>query len=108
MHVRCVFAEVPQPKTAKFKLAALIAGVNRHCCWYLTWADYLTMQNHSKIYAEDEDEGDVWLIPELKTTKSPGTKIGESPKTLLPMCAATRPAPHPHPPPHPTPTHRLP
>ena len=108
MHFRCVFAEVPQPKTAKFKLAALIAGVNRHCCWYLTWADYLTMQNHSKIYAEDEDEGDVWLIPELKTTKSPGTKIGEFLKALLPMCAATRPAPHPHPPPHPTPTHRLP
>jgi hypothetical protein len=43
-HFQCLYIEVPQWKTSKYKKIALIVGADRHCCWFTSWADMLVSQ----------------------------------------------------------------
>jgi hypothetical protein len=65
---KCVFTKVPQTKVCKVKIIAFMAGRNRHCCWFLHFADYLT----SKALPVYEESVASWLLPALRVEK-PGT-----------------------------------
>ena len=68
----CIFMEVPQVKTLKSKQIALVAGVNRHSCWFLALADHLVMQG---LDSESEELDQSFLFPELQATLVPGTVL---------------------------------
>lgn len=57
----CVFVEIIQTKSVKVKLIAFVAGTDRHCCFFLFLADFLTLHAPS-IYNDDKP---AWMIPEL-------------------------------------------
>jgi len=75
-----VFCELAEPKTSKVKVVAFLAGATKDGCWYLDFADFMALQNKSVF----DYETDMWLIPDLHTTESPGTKLGTYIKA---MCA---------------------
>ena len=80
-HFQCLYIEVPQWKTSKYKKIALIVGADRHCCWFTSWADMLVSQAGCMPMPQAERaDGDyaLWLFPELSPdfTKSAGTKLG--------------------------------
>ena len=61
-HLRCFFVTVPMTKTHKVKIIALVAGVDRHCDFFLALADYLSV-GPRVVYKE----GDIaWVFPNLR------------------------------------------
>jgi hypothetical protein len=79
----CVFADVPQAKTSRFKLIAFVAGFDRHACWFLDYGDYLCLQSGKSVYGPEASP--PWMIPELQSSQSPGATIGSFLKALLPI-----------------------
>ena len=59
----CIFVEVPQGKTSKSKLIALMAGESRHFCWYLHFGDFLALDDNRRPY---DDSAPTWLIQQLR------------------------------------------
>ena len=64
------------------KLIPFVAGACRHSDWFLDLADYLVLQPDRVPYNAGQA---AWLIPELHTTKSPGTTLGNWIKALIPV-----------------------
>ena len=74
-----VFGEVPQSKVSEVKIVAFVAGVDRYGCFFTSFGDYLTTG------VLNDQRGDVaWLFPDLQSTKSPGTTIGNYMKAVCP------------------------
>jgi len=61
----------------RFKFILFFAGVNRHLCYYLHFADYLALRG-----VQVRAECITWLLPELRKTQTPGIKVGEYIKDL--------------------------
>ena len=80
--LRCVHVEVAQLKTVKVKRLVFVAGANRHCCWFTALGDRLATESRDSWFHDDEEYH--WLFPDLSDTESPGTRIGEYIKALLP------------------------
>ena len=92
-----VVGELPQMKTSKPKIFAIQAGIDSYHCWLLAFADFLCCVKRKEFEAqggfEDDDDDDVddkvklpnWLIPDLQSSKTPGTKIGNWLKSLRPV-----------------------
>lgn len=80
-HFQTLFAELPQMKTSKCKIIAFAAGADRHCCPFLDWGDYWTLQPLRRAY---NPTGANWVIPELQSTNTPGTTLGSYIKALIP------------------------
>jgi hypothetical protein len=66
-HYQCLMAEVPQSKTAKVKIIALVAGIRRHACVFLALADYLATTS----FYEDPATA-LWLLAFLRKNASGG------------------------------------
>ena len=59
---KCVTMEIPQSKSGKYKVLTLVAGANRHLCWFLQFGDLLISKRgaSSMIYKSGEP---LWLCP---------------------------------------------
>jgi hypothetical protein len=73
--------QVPQTKTAKVKLIALPAGVDRHNDWLLAFGDVIAFQWRPTYQWEDP----MWLFPQLRNMSDPTTAIGNYVKDCLPV-----------------------
>ena len=80
--LQCLHVEVAQMKTTKTKRLVFSAGANRHICWFVAWGDRLTTETR-EAWFDDNDEYH-WLFPDLIGTTSPGQRIGEYMKALVP------------------------
>ena len=74
---------MPQSKTSKPKLCALIAGASRHSCWFAALAQSLTL-NRIPVY---EPAKSAWIFPKLQQGKYHGTVLGSYIKALQPAQA---------------------
>jgi hypothetical protein len=83
-YLRCVKAEIHQVKTSKMKIAAFVAGVDRHSCWFCDWGDVLATEIR-QVYNEEDLTG-TWMFPDLVKSKAPGTAVGGYIKALLLSC----------------------
>lgn len=84
IHFHAVYGELPQSKPSKVKLVAFCAGKSRHSCWFLDFADYLSLR--PEIEPEDPTEADAvsWLCPELHRSSDPAKRLGDWIKALQP------------------------
>ena len=84
---QCVFVEVYQIKVCKMKLICFVAGIDRFCCWFLAFGDYLSIRPQQSERLQDPDAA-AWLIPELHSTGSATTKMGRFIKAVQPDATA--------------------
>ncbi len=75
-----VFADMPQSKTSKTKIAVFGAGADSYSCWYVAFGDHLTLMRRP-VYDEDSPN---WFFPSLRGSQSPGQTVGSFIKQLLP------------------------
>ena len=87
-HFKCVFVEVNQLKTTKTKKVVFSAGAHRHLCWFTAFGDRLCSESVSD--KKPDEIGTTWLFPDLCDLYSPGTKIGDYIKALLPSAGKAK------------------
>ena len=80
--LQCVHVEVAQMKTTKTKRLVFSAGANQHICWFTALGDRLATESREAWYEANEEYH--WLFPDLTGTTTPGHRIGEYMKALLP------------------------
>ena len=76
-----LFVEVPQQKVSKPKYVAFGPGSNRYMCILLAFGDYFAIIG----YGVFDDTSPSWMLPDLRSTSQPGTKLGAQMKALLPQ-----------------------
>lgn len=77
----CAYFGAPQTKVSEIKLACLVAGASRHECPLTILGDYIALNPDRDLHIEGDE---LWLVPELQSVKSPGEKIGDFMRALLP------------------------
>jgi hypothetical protein len=82
--LQCVHVEVAQMKTTKTKRLVFSAGANRHICWFTALGDRLATESRAATWFETNEEYH-WLFPDLTGTMTPGHRIGEYMKALVPV-----------------------
>ena len=70
--------EVPQTKSGKLKIASLVAGADRFCCFYTSFGDRLAV---GKLMAYEDHDAPMLFFPMVKG-KSPGTILSSFLKAL--------------------------
>ena len=78
---RAIYAEWPQSKISKIKLVAFVAVFFRELCFFNGWGDRQVLNGGG---AKPFDSDAPWLCSELNDTGSPGQKLGQVFKALLP------------------------
>ena len=76
----CVFMEVGQIKVAKPKICAMVAGANRHLCFFLDLADFLA----THVLPTYKMWQATFLFSGMQDATC-GTKVGDFMKALLPV-----------------------
>jgi len=66
-HYECIFAFMPQPKPSEIKQICFTAGVDRHCCWFTAFGDYLVTNKRVVDIDIDTD----WLLPDMNEAPRP-------------------------------------
>jgi hypothetical protein len=66
---QCVYAEWFQLKTTKAKIAAFVAGFDRHICWFLRLGDFLILCD---VVGSSTPSDVAWVFADLQMRKSPG------------------------------------
>lgn len=87
-HFKCVFVEVNQVKTTKTKKVVFSAGAQRHLCWFTAFGDRLCSESVSD--KKPDEIGTTWLFSDLCDLYSPGSKIGDYIKALLPTAGKAK------------------
>ena len=85
-HYTCAIAELPMSKPSKMKYVAFVAGVNRYVCFFTALGDSLALSNNWLTISDDPDDAD-WLFKDLRSTQTPGVKLGTYMKQLMPSVA---------------------
>lgn len=69
-----------QWKVSKVKIVPFVAGIDRHSCWFVDFADFLAASPMRPFF----DGEAAFLFPELLKVTSPGTAIGNYIKACIP------------------------
>ena len=101
-HYKCIIGECPPPKgntssvavksdtqansnfesqVSEPKSVAFVAGPSKDMCFFKAWGDRQVLNAGNTAFAFDQD-GNPWLFPEFKSTKSPGTRLGNILKVM--------------------------